>query len=50
LTPNEIEAEIISGVKITDLPSTEKAAALICGRGVKNVIITLGEAGSIYFI
>ena len=46
LTPNEIEAEIISGVKITDLPSTEKAAALICGRGVKNVIITLGEAGA----
>jgi ribokinase len=46
LTPNEIEAEIISGVKITDKPSMEKAAVLIRERGVKNVIITLGEAGA----
>jgi ribokinase len=46
LTPNEIEAEIISGVKITDIPSIEKAASVICGRGAKNVIITLGEVGA----
>lgn len=46
LTPNEIEAEIISGVKITDISSIEKAAAVIRQRGVKNVIITLGEVGA----
>jgi ribokinase len=46
LTPNEIEAEIISGVKITDIPSMQKAATLIRERGVKNVIITLGDAGA----
>jgi len=46
LTPNEIEAEIISGVKITDIPSMQKAASLIRERGVKNVIITLGDVGA----
>jgi ribokinase len=46
LTPNEIEAEIISGVKITDIPSMQKAASLIRERGVKNVIITLGDTGA----
>ena len=46
ITPNETEAEIITGVKITDIPSAEKAAEIIRERGVKNVIITLGEAGA----
>jgi ribokinase len=46
ITPNETEAEIISGVKITDITSAEKAASIIRKRGVKNVIITLGETGS----
>ena len=46
ITPNEIEAETITGVTITDIPSAEHAATLIQQRGVKNVIITLGEAGA----
>ena len=46
ITPNETEAEIITGVKITDIPSAEKAAEIIMKRGVKNVIITLGETGA----
>jgi ribokinase len=46
ITPNETEAEIISGVKITDISSAEKAAAIIRKRGVKNVIITLGDTGA----
>jgi ribokinase len=46
ITPNETEAEIISGVKITDISSAESAAILIRKRGVKNVIITLGETGA----
>jgi len=46
ITPNETEAEIITGVRITDIPSAEKAAELIRERGAKNVIITLGEAGA----
>jgi ribokinase len=46
ITPNETEAEIISGVKITDIPSAESASVIIRKRGVKNVIITLGETGA----
>jgi ribokinase len=46
ITPNETEAEAITGVKITDIPSTERVAALISEKGVKNVIITLGETGA----
>jgi ribokinase len=46
ITPNETEAEIMTGVRITDIPSAEKAAELIMERGVKNVIITLGEEGA----
>jgi ribokinase len=46
ITPNETEAEIISGVKISDISSAEKAADIIRKRGVKNVIITLGETGA----
>lgn len=46
ITPNEIEAETITGVKITDLSSIQRAAAILREGGVKNVIITLGEAGA----
>jgi ribokinase len=46
LTPNETEAEAITGKQITDIASVEIAAALIQERGVKNVIITLGETGA----
>ena len=47
LTPNETEASIISGIQVTDITSAEKAAKLITGRGVKNVIITLGALGAL---
>jgi ribokinase len=46
ITPNETEAETISGVAITDIDSAERAAVIIQERGVKNVIITLGETGA----
>ena len=46
ITPNETEAEIITGVQITDIPSASHAADLIHARGVNNVIITLGETGA----
>jgi ribokinase len=46
ITPNETEAEAITGLRITDIMSVERAAELIQERGVKNVIITLGEAGA----
>jgi len=46
LTPNEIETEDLTGIHINDIKSCDKAAVTLCNRGVKNVIITLGEKGA----
>ena len=46
ITPNETEAETITGVSITDITSAERAAGLLQERGVKNLIITLGDSGA----
>ena len=45
VTPNESEAESITGVKVNDLESCRKASRLIKDMGVQNVIITLGKEG-----
>lgn len=46
ITPNKKEAEMISGVTITDFESITKAAGIIRDRGVETVIITLGSEGA----
>ena len=46
ITPDENEAGILTGVKITNETSAEKAATEFLRKGVKNVIITLGEKGA----
>ncbi|HWK58067.1 MAG TPA: ribokinase [Parapedobacter sp.] len=46
LTPNVNEAEMLSGVRITDIPSARQAAESIRERGVKHVIVTLGKDGA----
>ncbi len=48
ITPNETEAELLTGVKIVDQLSAEKAAKIFIERGIKNVIITLGAKGAFY--
>ena len=45
IKPNETEAETITGIKVTDKASAEKAADVLLAKGVKTVIITLGEKG-----
>ena len=45
-TPNEIEAEALTGKPITDIKSAGRAAEALKARGVRNVIITLGESGA----
>lgn len=47
LTPNEIEAEALSGVKVRDPRSAEKAARRLLQRGVEAVIVTLGARGAL---
>ena len=45
ITPNETEAELLTGVKVTDLASAKKAEAVLRRRGVANVVITMGAKG-----
>ena len=46
ITPNEIEASILTNVEVTDIDSARKAAHVFFDKGVENVIITLGKKGS----
>ena len=45
LTPNEVEASILSGVNIETIEDAKKAANVLMKKGVKNVLITLGSKG-----
>ena len=49
ITPNETEAELISGIQITDEDSARRAAERIVELGVDNVIITLGSKGAFVY-
>lgn len=46
ITPNETEAELLTGIKVIDLNTAEQAALILHEKGVKNVIITLGSRGA----
>jgi ribokinase len=47
LTPNETEATTLSGTAVTCISSAEAAASVLLERGVKNVIVTLGDQGAL---
>ncbi|GHT69591.1 ribokinase [Bacteroidia bacterium] len=47
ITPNKTEAEILSGVKVTDWDSAKKAADAISEKGVNIVVVTLGSTGAL---
>jgi ribokinase len=49
ITPNETEAEIISGINVHDDESAIKAAAKITEMGVEKVVITLGSKGALIY-
>ena len=49
ITPNETEAEMISGVKITDIDTAASAARVISKMGVRYVVITLGAKGALIY-
>ena len=49
LTPNETEAELISGIKISDIPTAKDAAKQIHSMGVTSVIITMGAKGALIY-
>lgn len=45
LTPNETEAEILTGIKVGDENSAHEAAARLLAEGAENVAVTLGAGG-----
>ncbi len=46
VTPNEVEASILTGVKVVDEQSAAQAADWFFQRGVKKVVITMGGMGA----
>lgn len=46
ITPNELEAELLTGVSITDDRSAKKAAGVLHAKGINNVVLTLGKRGA----
>lgn len=49
IIPNSTEAEMLSGIHITDYESASEAAKEISSKGISQVIITLGAKGSLVF-
>jgi ribokinase len=47
IIPNKSEAEILSGIKVTDIDSAKQAADIISAKGVDIVVITLGSQGAL---
>ncbi|CCI59304.1 MAG: ribokinase [Staphylococcus equorum] len=48
IVPNETEAELLSGIAVTDRASMHQNAEYFLSLGMKVVIITLGEQGTYY--
>jgi len=46
VTPNETETESLTGVNPTDDESCQAAGCVLLDKGVRNVVITLGDRGS----
>ncbi len=49
ITPNETEAELLTGIRVSDMVTAEQAAKILFGKGIKIVIITLGSKGAFYY-
>src|SRR5688500_10538338 len=49
ITPNESEAELLTGIKITNEDSIMEAAKILLNLGVENVVLTLGSKGAFLF-
>jgi ribokinase len=47
LTPNRTEAAMIAGIPVTDMDDAKQAARLICDKGVKTVVVTMGALGAV---
>jgi ribokinase len=48
VTPNESEAEALTGLPVTSVEQAKAAAAALLAKGVGAVVITLGDKGALY--
>lgn len=48
ITPNETEAEALTGMSVATVDEARKAAEFLIEKGVGTVLITLGEAGALF--
>jgi ribokinase len=48
VTPNESEAETLTGLPVTTVDEAKAAAEALLARGVGAVVITLGDKGALY--
>jgi len=46
ITPNETEAELLTGIPVNDIESAKAAAQLLIEKGVEVVVITMGAQGA----
>ncbi|MBP9017660.1 MAG: ribokinase [Paludibacteraceae bacterium] len=47
IVPNKTEAEVLSGINVSDIDSAKRAADIIASKGVNIVVITLGSKGAL---
>jgi ribokinase len=48
ITPNETEAELLTGIQVQDADTAARAATVLLEKGVQNVLITLGAKGAFF--
>ena len=46
ITPNQTEAQTLTGIEVTDITSAELAAQKLVSQGVERVVITMGSQGA----
>lgn len=49
ITPNEKEAEMLTGISIRNIDEAKQAAKILSAKGIQTVIITLGEDGALLY-
>lgn len=49
ITPNQKEAEMLTGIKVSDESSAKQAAIFLHEKGIETVIITMGAAGAFIY-
>ena len=48
ITPNQTEAQLLTGIPVISEESARQAAEVLLDKGVQHVVITMGDQGSVY--